>query len=152
MINPPRVKIPGDPSYGFPDAEMALVTIIDEIVSDITPDANAFSLDGIPHDYEERVNRGEVIITVKRSGGESDGVFDFPRMDVAVGHAYRTDSWRVMGFIRRKLHQFSGLVTNPDGSEAIVNSITDATGPQRTPQSPDTRVVALGFSMQTRVN
>lgn len=150
-INPPRVVLPDDSDNGFVDAEMALVTIIDEIIAPITPEANAFTLDSVPDDITDRIDRGETLISVKRVGGEADGVFDHPRMDVNVAHAYRTDAWRVMGFIRRKLLKYSGVVTNPDGTTAIVNAISDATGPQRSFETDNSRVVTLSFSMQTRI-
>lgn len=150
MTNPPRIHIPDDVP-GWPDVEVAMVTLLDGILANLDPAGYACITP--PADYEDRINRGIAIVTVQRSGGAADRINDHPVVFISVTTAYRSDSWKVLGWLRPQLHNFSGQVTNPDGSVAIINSIDDLRGPQREPDIvPDFRRVTQGFSVVTRLD
>jgi|LSQX01.1.fsa_nt_gb hypothetical protein len=150
MVNPPRITIP-DGVAGWPDIEVAMVTLLDDLLGKLDPPGYACIVP--PPDYEQRVNNGTAIVTVQRAGGAAERVVDHPTVFITVTTAYRSDSWKVLGWLRPQLHNFSGQVTNPDGSVAIINSISDLRGPQRVPDlSDDLRRVSQGFTVATRLD
>lgn len=146
--NPTRVKIPAGDNR-FPDVEKALVTVLDDMLTELDPPGYACVQP--PANYNELIDQGVAIVTVQRSGGEADRINDHPNTFISVTTAYRSDSWDVMGWLRPKLHEFSGVVTNPDDTTAIITDIGDMRGPQRDPAlSEDFRRVSQGFAVTTR--
>lgn len=149
-VSPPmRVSIPEDGGL-WPDVEEALVTLLNEMLADLTPHGVACIIP--PQNYADLVHAGHPIVTVQRSGGAADGVFDHPNVYISVTTAYRSDSWDVLGWLRLKLRDYSGVVTNPDGSQAIIAGIADMRGPQKAPAlSNDTNQVSAAFTVTTRL-
>ena len=149
MTNPTRVRIPDGPRW--PDVEKAMVTLLDDILTELDPPGYACIVP--PDNYDELVHQGVAIITVQRAGGAAERIDDHPSVFVSVTTAYRSDSWDVLGWLRGKLHDFNGTVTNPDGTTAIIRSISDLRGPQRDPDpNPDFRRVSQGFAVVTRLD
>lgn len=148
MTNPIHVTIP-DGDNRFPDVEKALVTALDDMLTELTPPGYACTTP--PANAADLINQGVAIVTVQRSGGEADRTKDHPNVFLTVTTAYRSDSWEVLGWLRPKLHDFSGVVTNPDGTTALIESIADMRGPQRNPSvTQDTRSVSQGLAVTTR--
>lgn len=147
---PMRVKIPTDQPR-WPDAEKVMVTILDDFLAELEPAGYACIVP--PANHDELINKGHAIVQVMRSGGNADRTVDHTNIFVQVTTAYRSDSWDVLGWLRPKLRNFSGVVTNPDDSQAIVMSIDDMRGPQRAPSpSPGTNTVSAGFVVETRLD
>lgn len=147
------ITIPQDDDSYFPDAEDALTIIVDNILAKLTPAGYAHTPGGQPQDYGNLVESGVAMVEITRTGGESDGVWDFPRMSVSVTTATRDQSWKVMAYLRRKLHHINSIpVVLSDGSTAIVNNIKDSQGPQQPPTGTFAAEVTLGFTMQNRLS
>lgn len=147
---PVRVQIPTD-TPRWPDVEKALVTVLDDFMTELKPGGYACIIP--PENFAELIHNGYPVVTVQRAGGAADRVVDNPVVYISVNTAYRSDSWDVLGWLRPKLHDFSGVVTNPDGSQALVSGIEDMRGPQLDPAfTKDTNRVSAGFIVKTRLD
>lgn len=147
------IIIPEDDDSYFPDAEDALTVIVDSILANFTPPGYAHTPGGQPQDYDNLVASGVAMVEIARTGGEADGVWDFPRMNVTVTTPSRDLSWKVMAYLRRKLHHINSIgVPLSDGSTAIVNNVKDSQGPQQPPTGTFATDVTLGFTMQNRLS
>lgn len=145
-----RVQIPDDVPR-WPDVEKAMITVLDGMLANLTPAGFACVIP--PPDYNEQLANGVVIVTVQRSGGSADRINDDANFYITVTAGTRSDAWDVMGWLRPQLHNFSDVVTNPDGTVALITGISDMSGPQRQPAlSPDVRGVTAGFVVTTRLD
>lgn len=145
----PHIKIPDDTPQ-FPDVEQALITVVGDMLTELNPTGVACNVP--PQDFERRIQAGHAVVQIERRGGGAERTIDRPRVFISVITEYRSDSNRVMQWLRAKLHNFTGRVNNPDGTTAIIAEITDITGPERgAPYSPDSRVVTAGFTVATRL-
>lgn len=145
-------KLPTIPNNGpqWPDVEKAACTLLNNILNQLDPPGTAHVVP--PPDYEQRLDNGEAIITIQRTGGIADRTIDHPTIDLSVTTGQRSTSWDVMGWLRPQLHNFSGTVTNQDGTTAIITEITDSQGPRRAPDiSRDNRRVTASFNISTRL-
>lgn len=145
----PKVIIP-DGTPQWPDVEKAMVTLLSDLQASLTPSGYACVV--LPEDAASRQERGQVIAQVQRAGGFANRTQDNARITLNI-HSYdRSVSWDVLGWLRPQLHQFEGVVTNSDGTVAIVQDIEDTQGPQRTPaqQFPST-VVQCALTVTTRI-
>ena len=132
--------LPPPTSTAYVDMEEVLVTLIGDICQKITPPVWPCTVP--PQDMTTRLNRGETIIQVRREGGVVTRVTDTGRVDIAVTCGYRTDAWRVMGWLLPQLYEFTGVVPTSDGTPAVVLEVSDATGTrQRPPLTQDSRAV-----------
>ena len=147
---PTTPKIPEEQAL-WPDVEKAMVTLLDEILAELEPPGEAYVVP--PADYDNRLERGVAIVTVQRTGGQADRINDTAGVNLTVTTSQRNASWDVMGWLRPQLHNFHGVITNSDGTTAIIQKITDMQGPRRTADlNPDMRRVTAGINVTTRLN
>lgn len=146
----PHPIIPTDQPR-WPDVEKAMVTVLDDMLQALDPPGYACVVP--PQNEDELVATGRAVVQVVRTGGSNDRTADDASISINVTTAYRSDSWEVMGWLRPKLLEFSGVVTNPDGSQALVMGIQPAQGPQKDPaRAPVNSQVGLSFTVTTRLD
>lgn len=144
-----RVRIP-DGDDRWPDVEKAMVTLLDDLLSELEPAGYACVLP--PSNYDELIDQGVAIVTVQRAGGTAERINEDASVFLTVTTGYRSDSWDVLGWLRPKLHQVNDTIVNGDGTVALITKITDARGPQKDPGlSEDSRRVGAGFTVTTRI-
>jgi len=148
-------KLPKIPDNGpqWPDVEKALVTLLDEILGQLEPAGQAYVHPPEKDEYNRLIEQGVAIVTVQRTGGQADRITDTAGINLTVTTAQRSASWDVMGWLRPILHNYEGVVRNPDGTTAIITTITDMNGPRRSQDlAQDARRVSAGFNVTTRLD
>lgn len=142
-------QLPNDGFTPWCDVENILVTLIDSFAKKITPPGWACVVP--PVETETKLNDGVPIIQVRRTGGTLTRVLDTVRIDLAVTCAYRSDAWRVMGWLLAQLFEFTGVVETPSGERATVVEITDGTGTRQRPAlTQDSRTVQTMLQVTVR--
>lgn len=145
-------KIPKIPTDGpqWPDVEKALVTLLNEFLARLEPSGRACVVP--PQNSDELIDQGVAIVTVQRTGGQAERITDTAGVNLSVTTSQRSASWDVMGWLRPLLHNYEGVVTNSDGTVAIITKITDMQGPRRgLDLNDDKRRVTAGFNVTTRL-
>lgn len=142
-------KLPAGEFPPWLDVEEILVTLVDSFASRITPPGWACTVP--PRGMEQKLAQGVPIIQVQRTGGTLSRVMDTARVDLAVTCEFRSDAWRVMGWLLAQLFAFTGVVETPSGAKAVVVEITDGTGTrQRPPLTSDSRTVQTMIQITVR--
>ncbi|CAB0503303.1 hypothetical protein FRC0456_01031 [Corynebacterium diphtheriae] len=149
MTNPPHITVPDD--QRFPDVEILMVTVMNTILQKLTPAGSAYIIPPNAADAEQLINAGHCIATATGFGGVAERTQDHPRVLVTVTTAYRSDSTRVLQWLRRQLTNFNGTITTPEG-DVTIQDISDAQGPQRLPAPQlDHRTAQAFFTVTTRL-
>lgn len=121
----------------FPDAEIVLLTLLDDL---------GYTCTFLPDDTEWRDMPS--VIVVNRVGGGSDGITDRPLLQVGVyAKDSRTQAWSVAGQVRDRLLRAGGRTV--DG--VLIDSVREAQGVQQFPDlNPDNKFVASTFQLSFR--
>lgn len=148
---PQRVTIPAGDAR-FPDVENAMVTVLDGLLEELDPAGYACIVP--PENYMDLLQQGVALVEVESDGGAaSSRVNDSCVVYVSVTTGYRSDSWAVLGWLRPKLNNYSGVVANPDGTQAIITDISDMRIPKKdTANTANTTRVTAGFTVTTRLD
>lgn len=149
MTNPPHITVPDD--QRFPDVEILMTSVMNPILQKLTPQGKAYIIPPDAAEAEKLINTGQCIVTATGFGGVAERTQDHARVLVTVTTAYRSDSTRVLQWLRRQITHFNGKITTPEG-DVTVQDISDAQGPQRLPAPQlDHRTAQALFTVTTRL-
>jgi len=120
----------------FPDAEAIVMALLEGITGTpcvtVTPD----NLDDVVP-----------VIQVNRTGGNDDGITDFPRITVAVFDNRRQPAWDLAETCRQAL--LGSVRTKVDGT--LIDNVRTDTDPQQVPDSnPNIRKVTATYRLAMR--
>lgn len=136
---------------GWPDLELVALDLLRPFVVTMTPAGQVCT--ALPDDTPALVAEGRAIIRATRSGLGADDLMDHAAIQIGVLTTKRSESRRVMEYLRQMLHSFErgGNVHHQDGSVTVIHSVAEIVGPQLWPElNPDHRMIVAPFQINCR--